>query len=112
MPLTIRRADAFAKLNGPDAEDFDVIDDLQWVGRIYRRRVDDRAEWHWTIGATAIAPRRISGRSSTHGLAVRTLSDRYEAVKEASAIRDEERLPLRPLRIEAIALLLVDCGHS
>ena len=37
MPLTLRRAEIFAKLNSPDTEDFDVLDGPSLIGRIYRK---------------------------------------------------------------------------
>jgi hypothetical protein len=103
MPITLRRAHAFAKLNGPDAEDFDVVDGDRRIGRVYRTSQEDQAQWCWSI-STAVASKGISGRSPTRILAVRTLADTYDAVKDLHPIRNSDRLPFRPLRVSLLAV--------
>ena len=79
MPLTIRRAQAFVKLNGlQDPDDYDVMDGHRRIGRLYRVGTESEA-WCWSI-STAIAPRGLSGRSTTRILALQMLADTYQAV--------------------------------
>jgi hypothetical protein len=80
MPLTLRRAQAFVKLNGPEVDDFDVFVDTTRIGRVFRK--DRDAPWYWSI-FTSVAPRRISSYAPTRALAVRMLADTYDAVKAA-----------------------------
>ena len=78
MSLTVRRAQTFVKLHDEQGvEDFDVLDGGRRIGRLYRARA---GTWCWNI-STAVVAQGISGRAATQVLAMKMLSDTYEAVK-------------------------------
>jgi hypothetical protein len=90
MSLSLRPAQNFASLNGPDVDDYDVMDGDRRVGRLYRAKSNDQP-WRWSL-SSAVAPSGMSGRAVTRTLALQTLSDTYQATRGISRSEDRPRL--------------------
>ena len=90
MSLTVRRAQAFVKLNAmQDSDDYDIMDGHRRIGRLYRTGSEPHS-WCWNI-STAIAPRGLSGRAATRVIALQTLADTYQAVSALNGGDGERR---------------------